>query len=85
MDEFEKSDKYTEIYGNRSLKTAGLNGSQRPDIIAKANDGTYHIWEVASESQASGAGYQSLINKMEIIKKNNPLAIIEDLIEWGRY
>ena len=50
MLELENSGDYSKIYGNRSLSTAGLNGSQRPDVIAIHNDGTYHVWEFASKS-----------------------------------
>ena len=83
IEALEKSDNYTEIYGNRALKTAGLVGSQRPDVIALGKDGIYHIWEFASKSQASGVGLAVLKLKMKIMQKNNPLAIVEELIPWN--
>lgn len=72
IDALQKSGEYTEIYGNRSLNTAGLNGKQRPDIIAKNISGTYEVWEFASPSQASGAGYAALVSKIAIMKAANP-------------
>ena len=77
------SGKYAEVYMNRALKTAGLNGTYRPDIIAKGLDGIYTIWEIASKSQAEGTrGNRELREKMEKMGKMNPSAIMEDLVPW---
>ena len=65
------------------MKTAGLVGNQRPDVIALGKDGVYHIWEFASKSQASGQGLVALLNKMQIMAENNPLAIVEAIIPWN--
>ena len=89
-----KEDDVVEVYGNRALKTAGLNGNQRPDIIVVRKNGdtyTYEIYEYASPSQEKGKqGYNNLINKIKTMKKNNPSTksiniIFKDLIEWGSY
>ena len=81
--ELTASGKYIEIYGNRALKTAGLNGSQRPDIIAKSQAGHYEIWEFASRSQASGtAGFSRLQSKIALMKHNNPTVKFHEIIPW---
>ena len=82
LDELENSGLYSDIYGNRSLNTAGLNGNQRPDIIAKGTSGIYEVWEFASPSQASGAGFAALANKVEIMKAANPGVIFHEIIPW---
>ena len=82
LNELENSGLYSDIYGNRSLNTAGLNGNQRPDIIAKGTSGIYEVWEFASPSQASGAGFAALANKVEIMKAANPGVIFHDIIPW---
>ena len=75
-----KSNKYSEIYLNRSLKTAGLNGGQRPDIIGKAKDGTVIAYEVASKTQTTGSyAGRKLLKKIELMQLNNP-AVNFDLI-----
>ena len=81
--ELKNSGNYTHVFGNRSLNTAGLNGSQRPDIIAVAKNGLYEIWEYASPSQATGSyGYNLLKAKVELMKAANPAAIFHDIIPW---
>ena len=83
ISKLEESGDYVEIYGNRSLKTAGLNGTQRPDIIAKTKEGLYEIWEFASPSQANGTyGYKLLEAKVKIMQSNNPPVIIHEIIPW---
>ena len=83
MDELANSGEYTEVYGNRSLNTVGLNGTQRPDVIAKDLKGVFHIWEFASKSQSSGVRLLLLQAKMILMQSNNPLAIVEALIPWS--
>lgn len=85
----------TDIWKNRALNTVGLKEKQRPDIIAlfKINEKTiYRIFEYDSKSQADGKQRQDLINKINIMKRNNPSLPEEkifiefsDLIEWGDY
>ena len=76
-----KSGEYTRIYGNRSLKTAGLVGNQRPDIIAFDKLGNAHIWEYASPSQSGGRGLRALVRKISVIANNNPRASIT-FVPW---
>ena len=74
---------FSVIFGNRSLKSAGLNGLQRPDITAIQHDGTVEVWEYASKSQASGTkGYDALAAKVGIMQANNPVAIFHPIIPW---
>ena len=81
--ELRGSGEYRTIYGNRALKTAGLNGAWRPDIIAVTWNGQYECWEIASPSQAVGtAGYDALLNKMKLMQEANPNVIFHDLILW---
>ena len=83
MDSLVNSGNCKAVYGNRALSTAGLNGSQRPDIIAIYNDGTCEIWEFASKSQATGTpGYRALGAKMQAIRLANPTARMNDIIPW---
>ena len=83
MDSLVKSGKYSEVYGNRALSTAGLKGSQRPDIIAKKLDGSFEVWEFASKSQAGGSGLAALEAKIKIMRAANPTAYFYDIIPWG--
>ena len=65
---------YSDIWLNKQLKTAGMNGAQRPDIIAKRLDGTFEYIEYASKSQAPGShGYKLLNQKMAIIDQANSI------------
>ena len=77
------SGNYAEIYGNRSLNTAGQIGNQRPDITAIRHDGTVEVWEFASKSQATGtSGYTALVEKIKTMKAANPAIIFHDIIPW---
>ena len=68
-----KSGMITNIWGNCKLKTAGLIGNQKPDIISRSIDGSYDAWEFASPSQATGTkGYYVLLEKIEIMQTANP-------------
>jgi len=78
------SGNYSDIWLNKQLNTAGMKGTQCPDIIAKRLDGTFEYIEYASKSQAQGTqGLTKLINKMEIIDSAN--GIKGQLINWGAY
>ena len=82
MDELCESGKYKMVYGNRSLKTAGLKGSQRPDIIAIGIDDTVEFWEFASPSQADGTyGLKKLMQKIDEMKSLNP-GIVDHFVPW---
>jgi hypothetical protein len=71
VSKFEKVPNVTEVYVNKSLKTAGLNGTQRPDIIVKLANNKSVIVEVASPSQLSGIGKKALAGKIDIMKIAN--------------
>lgn len=77
------SGNYSEVYGNRALSTAGLNGSQRPDIIAIGRDGVVEVWEYASMSQATGtSGHRALEAKIQLMQLANPNAIFHAIVPW---
>lgn len=84
---------YSAIFGNRSLNTAGLNGTQLPDIITvRTENGVtiYDIYEFASPSQKTGTKpYNDLVNKISIMAGNNPSTSNTQfnffLFEWGKY
>ena len=83
LDELANSGDYQKVFGNRSLNTAGLNGNQRPDIIAIHNDGSVDIWEYASPSQATGTpGYRALEAKIELMQAANPNATFHKNVPW---
>ena len=79
-----KSGEYSKIYLNKSLKSAGLNGRYRPDIMAKrVKDGVIEIYEVASKSQAKGWGKTILQNKMQAMQAANQItSVVKNLIPW---
>ena len=79
----QSSGDYTDIWLNKQLNTAGMKGTQRPDIIAKRLDGTFEYIEYASKSQAKGSGLATLKNKMDIINSAN--GIEGQLFNWGAY
>jgi len=75
MDEVNKlssTGEFSKIYINKSLKTAGFNGTQKPDIIAVGKNGNGHIIEIASPSQLSGKPKYALKNKFNTMLQNNP-------------
>lgn len=68
------------------MKTAGLVGNQRPDIIAYRVDGGIEVWEFASPSQAMGTkGYQALEAKITAMQTANPSAHFNPIIPWEAY
>ena len=71
IEELEKSGNYSRIYGNRALKTVGLYGNQRPDIIAFRNDGVIEIYEYASESQKGGKRLKDLQAKLDLMAERH--------------
>ena len=77
----QSSGKYSDIYLNKALKTVGLKGSQRPDIIGKMVNGTFDVIEVASKTQVSTSllGRQ-LAKKVALMQANNPGVIFHPII-----
>ena len=63
---------FSKIYINKSLKTAGFNGTQKPDRIAVGKNGNGHIIEIASPSQLSGKRMLDLTDKFNTMLENNP-------------
>ena len=83
MGEMANSGNYSEIYGNRAMDTAGLNGSWRPDISAKGTNGEWRIIEFASPSQRCGTfGYRMLESKVMLMKEMNPNVKYFDIVPW---
>ncbi len=88
-----KGGDYDAIYGNRKLKTAGLNGNQQPDIITMRTENgktIYDIYEFASPSQYTGSpAYNKLLRKIQAMRLQNPntsTAIFNFyLFDWGAY
>ena len=80
ISELKATENYYVIYGNRALKTAGLNGNFRPDIIAIACNGKIEVWEYASPSQAPGTyGYRALQEKINVMSELNPNVHFHDI------
>ena len=77
------SGNYSKVYGNRALKAASLNGTQRPDIIAIGKNGVVEVWEFASQSQATGTnGYKVLVQKIAQMHALSPTVTFYDPIPW---
>ena len=60
--------RYSKITFHRALKTAGLNGRKRPDVIGVARFGSNRVVEVVSKSQTRA----QMLNKCVKMLKNNP-------------
>ena len=71
--------KYKEIYLDKSLKTAGLSGSVRPDVIGVTRLGKTKIVEVVSGSQT----VNQMNSKLQTIVRNNPNTV-KKVIDWAR-
>ena len=83
IEKLRSSGQYLKIFGNRSLKTAGLEGNQRPDVIAFGVDGQVEVWEFASPSQAIGTtGYSALLMKIGVMQTANPSVVFHSIIHW---
>lgn len=81
VQKMQASGKYSDIYLNKALKTVGLNGSQRPDIIGKMLNGTFDAIEVASKTQTTTSMAGALLSKkVAIMKAANPSLIVRDII-----
>lgn len=62
------SGRYSQVGTNKALKTMGLNGSQRPDVIGISKDGVNVIVKVVSHKQKTGY----ILFKMVKMLANNP-------------
>ena len=74
------SGNYSKIALNRSLKTQGLNGSSRPDVIGVARIGKDKIVEVVSLKQP----IESVMKKVTKMVAANPNSV-GSVIKWVRY
>ena len=64
-----------------ALKTVGLNGTQRPDIIGKLIDGSFDALEVASKTQISTSlAGQQLAAKVALMQVNNSGLYVKPII-----
>ncbi len=70
---------YSEIAMNRALKTMGLNGTKRPDVIGIARDGMHKLVEVVSPRQT----IESVNRKMDIMRSMNENTVGR-VVKWVR-
>lgn len=73
------SGQYSQIGVNKALKTMGLNGTSRPDIIGVAYNGMNKLVEVVSPRQSTNY----IVNKMSSMLSNNPGAVGK-IVTWVR-
>jgi len=73
------SGQYTQIGMNKALKTMGLNGTSRPDVIGIGKNGINKLVEVVSPRQST----KYIINKMAYMCSNNQGAIGK-IVTWVR-
>ena len=74
------SGRYSQIGVNKALKTMGLNGSNRPDVIGIAKKGVHKLVEVVSPRQS----INYIVNKMSKMISNNPRTVGK-IVKWVRY
>ena len=73
------SGQYSQIGVNKALKTMGLNGTSRPDVIGVAKNGMNKLVEVVSPRQSTNY----IINKMFNMLSNNP-GSVGKIVTWVR-
>ena len=73
------SGQYSQIGVNKALKTIGLNGTSRPDVIGIAKNGMNKLVEVVSPRQSTNY----IINKMSNMLSNNP-GSVGKIVNWVR-
>ena len=73
------SGQYSQIGVNKALKTMGLNGTSRPDVIGIAKKGMNKLVEVVSPRQSTNY----IINKMSNMLSNNP-GSVGKIVNWVR-
>ena len=74
------SGQYSQIGLNKALKTMGLNGSKRPDVIGIARNGFNKLVEVVSPRQS----IKYISNKLGGMLSNNP-GSTGKTVTWVRY
>ena len=73
------SGQYSQIGVNKALKTMGLKGTSRPDVIGVARNGMNKLVEVVSPRQSTN----SIISKMSNMLSNNPRSVGK-IVTWVR-
>ena len=73
------SGQYSQIGMNKALKTMGLNGTSRPDVIGVAKSGMNKLVEVVSPRQSTNY----IVNKMSKMLSNNPRSVGK-IVKWVR-
>lgn len=73
------SGKYSKVALNRALKTVGLNGSKRPDVIGVSKSGKNKIVEVVSPRQST----KYIVNKVNDMVSANRNSVGK-VITWVR-
>jgi len=73
------SGQYSQISVNKALKTMGLNGTSRPDVIGIAKNGMNKLVEVVSPRQSSNY----IINKTSNMLLNNQ-GSVGKIVNWVR-
>ena len=69
------SGNYSAVFMNRSLNSAGLSGTQRPDIIGIGANGTPN--RIIEYQSPGGQQLGDLFTKMKTMGINNPSAVVE--------
>lgn len=73
------SGQYSQIDMNKALKTMGLNGTSRPDVIGVAKNGINKRVEVVSPKQSTGY----IVGKMSSMLSGNP-GSVGKIVTWVR-
>lgn len=73
------SGQYSQVSMNKALKTMGLNGTSRPDVIGVAKNGMNKLVEVVSPKQSK----EDIIKKMGDMLSNNP-GSVGKIVTWVR-
>ena len=73
------SGQYSQIGMNKALKTMGLNGTSRPDVIGVAKNGINKLVEVVSPKQSIGY----IVGKMSSMLSGNP-GSVGKIVTWVR-
>ena len=73
------SGQYSQIGVNKALKTMGLNGTSRPDVIGIAKNGVNKLVEIVSPRQSTGY----IVDKMSNMLSNNS-GSMGKIVTWVR-
>lgn len=73
------SGQYSQVGLNKALKTMGMNGTSRPDVIGVAKNGINKLVEVVSPRQSTNY----IVNKVANMVDNNP-GSVGRVVKWVR-